>query len=314
MFEKQRLNCVKSAILRSYKSSKLSRSRDGGRIPNRNDVEPLLESIISVLYPDYYFDCKNEHSIEIESHISNIINKIYGRLSLLIQACIGTDKKNLRNQQQKNTGNQLCLKFLEHIPALQEKLQCDVHAALDGDPAAQSIEEVILCYPGLYAVTVYRIAHELHSLAIPLLPRIMTELAHQRTGIDIHPGASIGRYFFIDHGTGVVIGETAVIDDNVKLYQGVTLGALSFPKDQYGNFIGKSNRHPKIGKGVTIYANATILGGDTYIGDHCVIGSSAFITKSVDAFHTAKIAKSDLRICHNPLISVESENGLQTAN
>ena len=154
------------------------------------------------------------------------------------------------------------------------------------DPAAKSREEVILSYPGFYAISIFRIAHELYLLGIPYLPRMMTEFAHEKTGIDIHAGATIGDYFFIDHGTGIVIGETTVIGEHVKLYQGVTLGAKSFELDENGNPVKGIKRHPNIGNGVIIYANATILGGRTFIGDHCVIGANVWLTHSVEAGKT----------------------------
>ena len=169
------------------------------------------------------------------------------------------------------------------MPELRKILALDVQAAYDGDPACKSLDEVIFCYPGLEAVTVYRLAHILHGLGVPLVPRMMTEWAHSRTGIDIHPGAQIGRYFFIDHGTGVVIGETTEIGEWVKLYQGVTLGALSFAADAEGNLVRGKKRHPTIEDRVVIYANATILGGETVIGRGSVIGSSVWLTRSVAA-------------------------------
>ena len=174
-------------------------------------------------------------------------------------------------------------RFLERIPTIREALALDAQAAFDGDPAAKTIQEVIYCYPGFYAVTCYRIARELHNLGIPLMPRIMTEHAHSVTGADIHPGAEIGASFFIDHATGVVVGETTKIGDNVKIYQGVTLGAMSFPKDERGRAIKGLKRHPTIESNVTIYANATILGGDTVIGEGVTVPGNAFVTRSVNA-------------------------------
>jgi serine O-acetyltransferase len=188
------------------------------------------------------------------------------------------------------------IELLQRLPELRKKLEQDVQAAYDGDPAAKSYHEVIFCYPGLEAVSVYRIAHELLLLGIPLIPRIMTEAAHSKTGIDIHPGARIGPSFFIDHGTGVVIGETCDIGARVKLYQGVTLGALSFPHDAAGNLIRGMKRHPTLEDDVVVYANATILGGDTVIGHHAVIGSSVWLTHSVDPFTVVSLEKPSLRI------------------
>jgi len=187
-------------------------------------------------------------------------------------------------------------KFMSRLPAIHEMLQGDIQAAYAGDPSSTSYEEIVLTYPGILAVLVYRLAHELYLLEVPLLPRMMTEWAHSRTGIDIHPGAQIGKNFFIDHGTGVVIGETAIIGDNVKLYQGVTLGALSFPKDERGNIIRGEKRHPTVEDNVTIYANATVLGGSTTVQSHCVVGSSAFVYQSIPAGCAVKVDKSNQKI------------------
>jgi serine O-acetyltransferase len=173
------------------------------------------------------------------------------------------------------------LHLLESLPGIQEQLQEDIEAAYEGDPAAKSPMEVVMSYPAIQAIAAYRIAHLLYEKEVPLIPRIMTELAHSRTGIDIHPGAEIGRRFFIDHGTGVVIGETTVIGNNVKIYQGVTLGALSFPKEGDGTLVKGIKRHPNVGDNVTIYAEATILGGDTNIGEGSDIGGNVWLTKSV---------------------------------
>ena len=185
---------------------------------------------------------------------------------------------------------------MEQIPEVRQLLATDVQAAYDGDPACKSLDEVIFCYPGLEAITVYRLAHRLHKLGVPLIPRIMTEWAHSRTGIDIHPGATIGQYFFIDHGTGVVIGETTEIGEWVKLYQGVTLGALSFATDADGNLVRGTKRHPTIEDHVVIYANATVLGGKTVIGHHAVIGSSVWITSSVTPHATVTMEKPRLNV------------------
>jgi serine O-acetyltransferase len=182
------------------------------------------------------------------------------------------------------------------LPALRQVLATDVEAAFAGDPACKSLDEVIFCYPGFEAITVYRLAHWLHELEVPLIPRMMTEWAHSRTGIDIHPGARIGKHFFIDHGTGVVIGETCDIGDWVKLYQGVTLGALSFPKDEQGNLVRGVKRHPTIQDRVVIYANATILGGQTTIGHDSVIGSNVWLTESVEPRTTVTMEKPQLRM------------------
>ena len=189
----------------------------------------------------------------------------------------------------------ICDTFLGQLPRIREMLLKDVEALYEGDPAAESREEVMICYPGFYAISIYRLAHELQKLQTPLIPRIMTEFAHEKTGIDIHPGATIGEYFFIDHGTGIVIGETTTIGDHVKLYQGVTLGARSFELDENGNPVKKIKRHPDIGNRVVIYANATILGGDTVIGDGCVIGGNTWLTHSVPAGSTVAYTATEDR-------------------
>jgi serine O-acetyltransferase len=186
--------------------------------------------------------------------------------------------------------------FLERLPELRKRLATDVQAAYDGDPACKSLDEVIFCYPGLEAITVYRLAHVLYELDIPFIPRMMTEWAHSRTGIDIHPGAKIGDYFFIDHGTGVVIGETTDIGEHVKLYQGVTLGALSFKTDGEGQLVRGQKRHPTLEDRVVVYANATILGGATIVGHDAVIGSSVWLTQSVAPNTTVVMEKPKLRM------------------
>lgn len=175
----------------------------------------------------------------------------------------------------------VALAFLRKLPLIKCHLLKDIDALYEGDPAAKSREEILVCYPGFYAISIYRMAHELYQMQVPLLPRIMTEYAHEKTGIDIHAGATIGEYFFIDHGTGIVIGETTVIGNHVKLYQGVTLGAKSFELDESGNPVKNIKRHPNIGDHVVIYANATILGGETFVGSHSTIGASVWLTHSV---------------------------------
>ena len=193
-------------------------------------------------------------------------------------------------------GQEKAIEFLQTIPGLRKTLATDVQAAFDGDPAAGNLDEIIFCYPGLEAITVYRLAHELHRLQVPLIPRMLSEWAHGRTGIDIHPGATIGPSFFIDHGTGVVIGATCEIASGVKLYQGVTLGALSFAKDEQGNLVRNSKRHPTIEENVVIYANATVLGGTTTIGKNAVIGAGASVYESIPANTVVTLEKPTLRM------------------
>jgi serine O-acetyltransferase len=191
-------------------------------------------------------------------------------------------------------------RFLEALPEVRRMISLDVLAAFDGDPAAEHTDEIILCYPGVNAVFHHRLAHELYNLGVPLLPRIISETAHRRTGIDIHPGARIGDSFFVDHGAGTVIGETATIGRQCKIYQGVTLGAKSFPKDDRGRLIRGEKRHPTLGDRVTVYAGAVILGGDTVIGHDCVLSGGVFVTSSVEPRHIVGQKKPDLRVLGNP--------------
>lgn len=190
----------------------------------------------------------------------------------------------LGTEQEK--AEQITATFLAKLPAIKELLETDITAAYDGDPAAQSREEIMLSYPGFEAISIHRMAHELYKMGVPILPRMISEKAHSMTGIDIHPGATIGPYFFIDHGTGVVVGETATLGHHVKLYQGVTIGAKSFQVNDDGSLVKGAKRHPDIGNHVVIYAGATILGGDTEIGDYCVIGGNVWLTRSVQPHRT----------------------------
>lgn len=248
---------------------------DGAIIPDRREVVKVIKDLQSLLFPDYY-----KHSVGSENVLSQteLLLNIYNRLAKQIEgACVfnGTDMG--------CSPEEICDKFIQRLPFVKEMLLKDIEALYEGDPAAKCREEVLICYPGFYAISIFRIAHELYSLNVPLIPRIMTEFAHEKTGIDIHAGATVGEYFFIDHGTGIVVGETTTIGNHVKIYQGVTLGAKSFKVDENGNPVKNIKRHPDIGNNVVIYANATILGGDTKIGDNCVIGGNVWLTSSVEA-------------------------------
>src|SRR5215475_1655975 len=203
-------------------------------------------------------------------HVGDLIESLHDKLTVQIGRAlrhdVGASDMCTDQQDFEALGQAKAIQFLEQLPELRKLLALDVQAAYDGDPAVRTLDEVIFCYPGLEAVTIYRLAHVLHGLGVPFIPRMMTEWAHSRTGIDIHPGATIGEHFFIDHGTGVVIGETCEIGQHVKLYQGVTLGALSFATDSDGNLVRGTKRHPTLEDGVVVYANATILGGVTVVG------------------------------------------------
>jgi serine O-acetyltransferase len=270
-------------------------------LPNYEMVISATEKLKEILYPGYRRR-DGLHLGNVTYHVGDLIDKLHDELTLQIaRALCHESGSNFTCDSQKRQdfeamGQARAMALLEHLPKLRKILALDVQAAYDGDPACKSLDEVIFCYPGLEAVTVYRLAHLLHQLEVPLIPRMMTEWAHSRTGIDIHPGAKIGKYFFIDHGTGVVIGETCEIGDWVKLYQGVTLGALSFPKDAEGKLVRGVKRHPTIEDRVVIYASATVLGGETVIGHDSVIGSNVWITESVAPHTTVTLERPRLRI------------------
>ncbi len=253
-------------------------------LPSQEEIIAILEDILDVIFPGYYTN-KEINEFNIKSFVDMRLNRIYEKLSIEIKKTLL-----LEHYSQKlcdfcssceDEAQTITLKLLEQLDNVRQLVAKDVKAAFDGDPAAKNYSEVILSYPSIFAVTIHRIANVLYKLGVSYIPRIMSEYSHRQTGIDIHPGATIGEYFFIDHGTGVVIGETCEIGNNVKLYQGVTLGALSFPRDEDGNIIKGKKRHPKIEDNVTIYAGATILGGDTVIGECSVVGGNTWIVSSL---------------------------------
>lgn len=257
-------------------------------LPSVDTVIDICQDLKEILYPGYR-KRQSLHFGNVTYHVGDLIDSLHDRLTVQIARALRHDfrrKQVVRCGDDKELdfealGQEKTLQFLQTLPAIRQTLAKDVQAAYDGDPAAGSLDEIIFCYPGLEAITVYRLAHELHLLGVPLIPRMLSEWAHSRTGIDIHPGATIGASFFIDHGTGVVIGATTEIAEHVKLYQGVTLGALSFPKDETGSLIRTSKRHPTIEQGVVIYANATVLGGNTVVGANSVIGAGVSLYRSV---------------------------------
>ena len=271
-------------------------------LPQYEAIVEVLDDLKEIIFPGYQRR-EGLHLGNVLYHVGDLIDGLHDKLTRQISRA-------LQHDDRVNQGKDPCFEiadydakaqamtitFLEQIPDLREILATDVQAAYDGDPACKNIDEVIFCYPGLDAITVFRLAHSLLELGVPFIPRMMTEWAHRQTGIDIHPGATIGGHFFIDHGTGVVIGETCNIGEHVKLYQGVTLGALSFATDTDGNLVRDSKRHPTIEDRVVIYANATILGGKTVVGHDSVIGSSVWLTKSVAPHATVVMEKPNLRI------------------
>ena len=270
-----RIEQVVDTILEDYRSGRDIDRLELLRCPDRDVIIDIIEKLRRIIFPGYFRD-KNYRYYNAKSNLSVLIEDVMFHLTkqmkLVYQSRGETDEAAMQQAQE------ICLAFFSRIPQIRALVQTDLQAAYDGDPAATDMAEIIFSYPGIFAITVYRLAHELHLLNVPMLPRIMTEYAHNLTGIDIHPGASIGKYFFIDHGTGIVIGETTVIGENVKIYQGVTLGALS---TRGGQSLRGKRRHPTIEDDVTIYAGASILGGDTVIGKGAVIGSNVFITESV---------------------------------
>ena len=252
-------------------------------LPSYKEVVAILEDLREVLYPGYGRR-QNLHMGNVAYHVGDLVDGLHDRLTQQVARALRHDCRALDLERDfEADGQSVALRLLDSLPGLRRVLADDAQAAYDGDPAAKNLDEILFCYPGLSAITVFRVANQLHRMGVPLIPRMMTEYAHGKTGIDIHPGATIGRRFFIDHGTGVVIGETTRIGSDVKVYQGVTLGALSFPRDAVtGELRRDTQRHPTIEDGVVIYANATILGGETVIGRRAVIGSSAWITRSVE--------------------------------
>lgn len=267
-------------------------------LPRYDVVVTAIGDLMEVIYPGYRRR-EGLHVGNVAYYVGDLIDGLHDKLTTQIARALRHDERGTARQGEdcvdyEAKGQAMAIQFLERLPELRRMLATDVQAAFDGDPACKNCDEVIFCYPGLEAITVYRIAHELYRLGVPYIPRMMTEWAHKQTGIDIHPGAQIGRHFFIDHGTGVVVGATCVIGEHVKLYQGVTLGALSFPTDESGNLIRDMKRHPTIEDHVVVYANATVLGGQTTVGHHSVIGSSVWLTRTVEPYSTVTIEKPRL--------------------
>jgi serine O-acetyltransferase len=268
-------------------------------LPSYDEVITATMELKEIIYPGFRRR-EGLHRGNVTYYVGDLVDRLHDRLTTQIGRALrheaGATDECESDEDYDSLGQQKTLLFLERIPELRRVLANDVQAAYDGDPACKSLDEVIFCYPGLEAITVYRLAHEMHALGIPFIPRMMTEWAHGRTGIDIHPGATIGEHFFIDHGTGVVIGETCDIGAHVKIYQGVTLGALSFATDEAGNLVRGHKRHPTIEDRVVIYANATLLGGDTVVGHDAVIGSSVWLTRSVEPNTTVTLEKPKLKV------------------
>jgi len=273
-----RLDKLAGKMNENYEQVELLNALGKDRLPDRDRIIEIIKAIRRLMFPGYFGQTAFEKS---SSHYfaGEMLSSIIEELKTQVVIALRYDRDDDANVDEiKKRAEEISFTFAEKLPEIQRILLTDVQAGVDGDPASSSAEEIIFSYPGFYAIFIYRIAHELYLLNVPFIPRVMTEYGHSRTGVDINPGATIGEYFFIDHGTGVVIGETCEIGKNVKVYQGVTLGALSTRK---GRLLTGVKRHPTIRDNVTIYSNASILGGDTVIGANSTIGGNAFITESV---------------------------------
>ena len=288
-----RVESIVQLILDDYTDERVVNKTDLYNQPDKKAVIDIVEKLLKILYPGYYSDkvykiysLRNNMSATIE----DVIFHLKKQTMIVLKYC-GTYPGCADNDLEEKAQN-MVFDFMEKIPQIRAYLDTDIQAAYEGDPAAGSKDEVILSYPGLYAISVYRIAHELLLLGVPMIPRIMTEHAHSVTGIDIHPGATIGKYFFMDHGTGIVIGETTVIGEHVKVYQGVTLGGLS---TKGGQKLKGVKRHPTIRDYVTIYSGSSILGGDTVIEENVVVGGNTFITKSISKDTTVSVKDQELQ-------------------
>ena len=272
-------------------------------LPKYEVIIQIIEDLKDLIYPGFRRR-EGLHIGNVSYHVGNLIDTLHDKLATQIaRALLHADRVSGKSdddcQEPRNyeaIGQKIAFEFLEKIPELREILATDVEAAFVGDPSVTNRDEIVFCFPGLEAVTVYRLAHALTKFKVPFIPRMMTEWAHKQTGIDIHPGATIAKHFFIDHGTGVVIGETCEIGQHVRIYQGVTLGALSFATNEDGQLIRGTKRHPTIEDRVIIYANATILGGKTIVGHDSVIGSSVWITSSVAPHTTVVLEKPRLKM------------------
>jgi serine O-acetyltransferase len=289
---------VAAELLAGYAADPRARYFGQRYLPSRLAIVEILRLVLDLMYPGY-FGTRESGAESLARHVAELVDRLAPKLEQEIENCLcyGRDRQgDPQSGECAPRAQILAQTFLARLPEVRRLLVLDVQAAFDGDPAATNLDEIILAYPGLLAVSVYRVAHELHELGVPMMSRIMTEWAHSRTGCDIHPGAKIGPAFFIDHATGVVIGETTEIGSGVKLYQGVTLGALSFPRDASGQIIRGRKRHPTVESGATLYANATVLGGQTVVGADSVIGGSVFLARSVPPRSRVSLKEPELRV------------------
>jgi serine O-acetyltransferase len=290
---------VAGDLLGSYLGDERGRRISQRYLPSREAIVEILGAVLDLMYPGY-FGRQDLNADNLSTHVEQMAAALLPKLERELEHCLcyGREREAVPPKlgECAPRAHELAEIFLRRLPEIRALLIRDVQAAFDGDPAALNLDEIILAYPGVLAVSVYRIAHALYDLGVPMMARIMTEWAHSKTGCDIHPGASIGPAFFIDHATGVVIGETTHIGEGVKIYQGVTLGALSLPRDASGHIIRGKKRHPTVEDGATLYANATVLGGQTVVGAHSVIGGSVFLTFSVPPRSRVSLKEPELRV------------------
>lgn len=287
------------ALEASHKADQVISVRCLRNLPNKDKVIEIIHDLRTLLFP-YYFENRTMNSDTEEYIIGDLMLKVYYKLKKQLKLAFlyeynrtvcDKETEQEENMAEENAEN-ACQTLFEKLPEIYTTLSTDIQAAFDGDPAAENKDQIVFSYPCLLAISVHRIAHVFYELNVPLIPRMMSEYAHSETGIDIHPGAKIGKYFFIDHGTGVVIGETTEIGEHVKIYQGVTLGALS---TRDGQLLRKTKRHPTIKDNVTIYSGVSVLGGETVIGENVVIGGNAFITSSVPSGTRVSVRNPELR-------------------
>lgn len=300
-----RMQSITNLILQDYEGGRDIDQMDVFNQPEQDEVQDIVKKLLNILFPGYYRE-KAFRSYNYNNRLAVVIEDVTYRLIKQVKIALpyNEEYQGMNEARLEDEAREIVFAFLQKIPQIRDYVNTDMQATFDGDPAAYDIEEIVLCYPGLLASTINRLAHELFLLRVPLIPRMMTEYAHSRTGIDIHPGATIGRYFMMDHGTGIVVGETSIIGEHVKVYQGVTIGALS---TRGGQRLRGAKRHPTIEDDVTIYAGASILGGETVIGRGAVIGSNVFITSSIDPGTRVAIKNQELVVKHGNRVEVKPE-------
>jgi serine O-acetyltransferase len=293
------LDRLTSELVTSYVGDDRARRISHRYLPSREGIVEVLHGVLDLMYPGY-FGRGDLNPENLAARIAQAVAALAPKVEREVEYCLcygrELESSGMDAGECAPRAREVTEIFLSRLPEIRRLLLTDVQAAFDGDPAATNLDEVVLAYPGVLAVSVYRIAHLLYELGVPMMARIMTEWAHSKTGCDIHPGARIGAAFFIDHATGVVIGETSDIGERVKLYQGVTLGALSFPRDSSGQLIRGKKRHPTVESGATLYANATVLGGQTVVGADSVIGGSVFLTRSVPPRSRVSLKDPELKV------------------